>query len=225
MEEIGTETKRGTLVANEKPHFADGQREQTGRIRRKIPLLARMPNPFRLLILWLASIAIAMAAPQTAEQKPVNIPQVSAYNLEKEKVTLPSGFTAPVNLLILFFDQDRHQEAESWISAATQLGNEAKQDLHYYLLPVFAKQNFLSRWWMNSSMRSGTPNASTWKWTVPLYLNKEDFKQELNIHSEHEVTVLLVDKTGKVLWRNSGPFTPEKRVTLLAALSDTSGSH
>lgn len=176
------------------------------------------------LLLWLTPITIALAASQTAEQKPTVLPEVSSYNLEKTKVALPSGFTAPVNLLVLIFDQDRQKEADTWIPEVKQLSG-SKQELDYYLLPIFPRQNFLSRWWTNSSMRSSTPDATTWKWTVPLYLNKQEFKTKLNIHSDRDTVVLLVDKTGKVLWRNSGPATPEKKNSLASAVSEAMGTH
>jgi ATP10 protein len=166
---------------------------------------------------------IAAAVAQATEQKSISLPQITAYNLEKTKVSLPTGFAAPVNLLILFFDQDRREDAQSWVPATTQLSG-VKQNLQYYLLPVFSRENLLYRWWMNSSMRSSTPDSTTWKWTVPLYLNKQKFMESLDIHSEHEVTLLLVDKEGKVLWRSSGPFTQEKKTSLIAALSDTTAN-
>jgi hypothetical protein len=183
-----------------------------------------MPNLFRIPVLLLTSVMISVAIAQANEQKSVSLPQITAYNLEKNKVSLPTGFAAPANLLILFFDQDKREDAESWVPATNQIGG-VKQNLQYYLLPVFARENLLYRWWMNSSIRSSTPDSTTWKWTVPLYLNKQKFMQTLDIHSEHEVTLLLVDKEGRVLWRNTGPFTPEKKASLIAALSETVASH
>lgn len=165
-----------------------------------------------------------MGSAQTGEQKPVNFPQITAYNLEKAKISLPQDFSSPVNLLVLFFDQDQYRDAQSWIPGMAQ-PNGAKQELHCYLLPIFSRQNFLYRWWMNSSMRSSTPDTSRWKWTIPLYLNKQRFMDKVNIHSDHEITVLLVDKAGKILWRASGPLTPEKKAALGNAVNESTTGH
>lgn len=181
-----------------------------------------MSKYFRFLLPWFALLTLAATASQTVEQKPVSLPEVSAYNLEKTKVVLPSGFSSPLNLLVLFFDQDQRKDALSWLPVAAQAAN-GRPNMHAYLMPVYSRQNLLYRWWMNSSMRSSTPDTSTWKWTVPLYLNKQDFKQRLSIHSEKEVTVLLVDKSGKVLWRSTGPLTPEKRASFAASLNEGNG--
>lgn len=215
---------RGTLKATDRSDF----RKQTVSYKlvesEKRSTLLRMSNPFRLLLLWLLSLAVAMAASQTGEQKPANLPQITAYNLEKTKVSLPADFSSSLNLVILFFDQDQYKNAESWIPANAQI-TTPKQDLHYYLLPIFSRQNFLYRWWMNSSMRSSTQDTSRWKWTVPLYLNKQRFMQKMDIHSDHEITVLLVDKTGKILWRDAGPFMPEKKASLENAINASISVH
>jgi hypothetical protein len=50
-------------------------------------------------------------------------------------------------------------------------------------------------------------------------VNKELFDQELDIHSESDITVLLVDKAGRILWRTSGTVADDKKAALLSVLT------
>ena len=77
------------------------------------------------------------------------------------------------------------------------------------------------RWWVNSSLRSSLPEDSAAP-TIPLYLNRPNFMKSLKIDSDKDVTVLLVDKQGRVLWREMGEMNEAKRSSLQAALVSAS---
>lgn len=181
-----------------------------------------------ILSALLATSSATLALPAAEPAKIVTLPVTISYNLEKNKVTLPADLAGASNLLILSYSPSQQKDAESWLPAAKSLA-AARTDFHFYVLPVFARQNILYRLWMNSSMRSDSPTSESWPWTIPLYVNKEHFEQELDIHSESEITLLLVDKAGKVFWRNAGGLTDEKKAALLAGLGPTpvkgSGTH
>ena len=74
------------------------------------------------------------------------------------------------------------------------------------------------RWWLNTAMRSGTPDDAARKRTVPLYLDKAKFKAALDISNEKAISVLLLDRGGDVVWRTSGDWTDEKQRALAYAL-------
>jgi hypothetical protein len=66
-------------------------------------------------------------------------------------------------------------------------------------------------------MRSAS-DSSHWPTTVPLYLNKRDFEHRLDIPSEKQVILLLLDRKGHVLSRVSGPPTDNTRTAMENAL-------
>jgi len=157
----------------------------------------------------------------TEPAKPIVFPVTLSYNLDKDKVTLPADLGGAVNLLVLSYSPAQQADAQSWLPVAKSIA-ASRSDFRFYMLPVFWRQNILYRLWMNYSMRSESPTAESWPWTIPLYVNKERFNQELEIPSESDVVVLLVDKAGKVLWRSTGALTDEKKAALMVVLGPAS---
>jgi hypothetical protein len=75
------------------------------------------------------------------------------------------------------------------------------------------------RWWDTSSLRSVETDPETWHWIIPLYTNKNDFRRAMNIPSEKQIVLALVDKTGQVLWKTSGRMTDDKKLSLTNAVT------
>jgi hypothetical protein len=154
------------------------------------------------------------AASQGAQ--PAVFPPVTSWSLDKEKVTLPGGLEGETNLLILSFALEQKKDVTSWLPAAQALQHSDFQ-FRYYQLPIAERENFIFRWWETSSMRSDETDPVTWHWIVPLFVDRQKFLRDLNIPSQKQVVVLLVDRQGRILWRNSGAITDDKRAALMAA--------
>jgi hypothetical protein len=161
-------------------------------------------------------IALLMSASFLSQAQPSapTLPSVTAYNLLKSKVTLPKDLSTPASLLVLSFLHNQQAETDSWVKLDGSLPG-----LRIWSLPVYTRENVIYRWWMNSSLRSATHDSHAWGNTVPLYVNKPEFLKTLQIHSEREVVVLLVNRSGTVLWRSTGLLTQEKRDSLAAAVA------
>jgi len=156
---------------------------------------------------------------QTGEQrKPAIFPTISSYSLDKLKVNFPGGLAGQKNLLLISFEPEQQKQIDTWMPLAQAL-QHANFNFRWYRLPVSERENFIFRWWENSSMRSEETDPETWPWIVPLYVNKVEFRNALQIQNEHQIVVLLVDRQGHVLWRASGALTPSDREGLNAALS------
>ena len=149
-------------------------------------------------------------ASQNGAAKSAVFPRLAAYNLAKDKLNLPGDFAGQVNLLIVSFRPEQQKQIDTWMPVAEAL-EHIHSGFHWYQLPVSESENFIFRWWNNSSMRSDDIDPATWPWIVPLYVDKNSFRHHLQIASERQVTVLLVNPMGQVLWRSEGPMTPEKR--------------
>jgi|HubBroStandDraft_1064217.scaffolds.fasta_scaffold350705_1 hypothetical protein len=176
------------------------------------------------LCLMLLPLAHAMQSGDT--QKPVVFPSILSYSLDKSKVNLPGDLEGKANLLLISFEPEQQKDIETWFPVAQAL-QHTNFDFRWYRLPVSSRENFVFRWWENSSMRSDETDPETWHWIVPLYVNKDDFRHALDIPNEHDIVALLTDKQGRVLWRASGGMTPQKRLSILAAIAalSTNGSH
>jgi hypothetical protein len=152
-------------------------------------------------------------ASQNGTAKSAVFPHLAAHNLAKDKLNLPGDFAGQVNLLIVSFRPEQQKQIDTWMPVAEAL-QHIHSGFHWYQLPVSESENFIFRWWNNSSMRSDDIDPATWPWIVPLYVDKNHLRHSLQITSERQVVVLLVNQMGQVLWRSEGPMTPEKRDSL-----------
>jgi hypothetical protein len=171
----------------------------------------------RTLAFILLTVPCALAAPQNSPvSSPAVLPRVTAYALDRAKITLPADFAAPLNLLILSFERDQQSVVDDWLPHLTAAG--ATPNVQTWLLPVSGPENFLYRWWFNASLRGGLPASQPRHYTVPVYVNKLQFLRSLQVSSEREVVLLLTDKSGHVLWRVAGPVTDSKVAALTSFL-------
>jgi hypothetical protein len=174
------------------------------RLRRPTPLLILLP-----LFCLLAPAAIA-------QQKPAVFPPVTGFSLDKQKVSLPGEMEGATDLLLLSFRTEQQRDVDSWMPAAQALQHTNFQ-FRWYQLPIAEKENFIFRWWESSSMRSDQTDPETWHWIVPLWVDRRKFFADLQIPNDKQIVVLLADRQGHILWRSSGPMTPDKRAALTAA--------
>jgi hypothetical protein len=168
---------------------------------------------------WLVALLLfsALSSLQAAQpQKPAVFPTIAGYNLNKDKVTLPSGMAGQTDLLLISFAPEQQSAIDSWLPAAQALQHSNFQ-FRWYQLPISSKENFVFRWWETSSLRSDQTDPESWPWIVPLFVDRHRFQQDLAIPNEKQVVILLVNRQGQILWRASGPMTLDKRASLMAA--------
>ena len=167
------------------------------------------------------AVFCALATPLAAQNNPSGtavFPTISAYNLAKAKLNLPSDFAARFDLLLISFQPEQQTQIDSWMPVAQAL-QHTNFDFRWYRMPVSASENILFQWWDNSSMRSDETDPETYPWIVPLYVDVKSFRRSLKIPTTHAISVVLVDKQGQVLWRAEGAMTPAARTSLIAAVN------
>jgi hypothetical protein len=169
----------------------------------------------RTLAFTLFALPCALAAPQNQTSPTAALPSVTAYALDRAKVTLPGDFTAPLNLLILSFQRDQQSVVDGWLPVLTP----GAPSVQTWSLPISPRANVLYRWWVNASLRTSLPASQPRRYTVPLYLDKAHFLRALQVSSEQEVVLLLTDKAGHVLWRTTGPVNDSKKAGLSGFVS------
>ena len=185
----------------------------TLRMRRALVL------PSLLLCLGLCAQPQARSA-----QAAVSFPVVTADSLDNAKVSLPRDFAKPLNLVVLSFARDQQQAVESWVDAFTKI-QSAHPQVQLWVLPVSAREDILYKWWLNSSMRGNLAKDESPHFTVPLYVNKPQFRKALSIASEKQIAVLLTNKAGAVLWRAEGPLTDRLNASLSSFLAGWPPAH
>ncbi|MGB0123822.1 MAG: hypothetical protein WA419_03300 [Silvibacterium sp.] len=180
-----------------------------------------MPSCTKLLAnlaLCALLLPIAHAAQNGGASKPAVFPALTSYNLDRAKLNLPADFAGQLDLLLISFQPEQQTQIDTWMTLAQAL-QHTNFNFQWYRMPVSSRENIVFRWWENSSMRSDESDPETWPWIMPLYVDKENFRRNLQIPNEHQIAIVLVNKQGKVLWQATGPLTLDKRTSLLAAVA------
>ena len=84
--------------------------------------------------------------------------------------------------------------------------------------PSLGARSIAACCWQNASLRNASSDATRWPTTVPLYLDKHAFEHKLQIASEKQIVLLLLDRKGQVLGRVIGPPTAGSQSAIVAAL-------
>ena len=147
----------------------------------------------------------------------LKFPNVKAENLNKEKVEVPFQLPGDPKVLIVPFQQWQQRVVDSWVPFLSQLVTEFP-GFDFYELPTIRKMNVLYRRFIDGGMRAGIPSKETRRRTVTLYIDKEPFKEALNITTEDTIHLFLIDSQGYVKWYDTGEVTREKAESLTDAI-------
>ncbi len=138
----------------------------------------------------------------------MKLPNVSGFNLLRQKIELPSDLRGNINLLFIAFNQWHQMEVNSWLPLVVEL-EQTQSGFNYYELPTIQRMNVLAQKFINEGLRAGIPDHSNRERTITLYLDKQAFKRKLNMPDEDHIYILLTDQVGKVLWLARGEMTVE----------------
>ena len=139
-------------------------------------------------------------------------PKLTASNLEKQAFSLPEDFAGDRNLLLIAFQREQQQNVDTWLHQMKRF--EHFSGFQYYELPTIDRLNPFFRWFINSGMRRGIPDRNARARTITLYLDKPSFRKALSMPDEKRIYAILVDRSGRVLWRAEGDFDEAKAASL-----------
>jgi hypothetical protein len=148
-------------------------------------------------------------------------PDVTGNNLNGESIRIPSQLKGEVNVLLVPFQMWQQGLVNSWVPFLESIV-ESNPSLDYYELPTIRKMNFFAKRIIDGGMRGGIPSRDTRGRTITLYIDKEPFKEQLDILAEDTLYLYLVDREGTIYWDGSGEYSDEKARSLEIALSELS---
>jgi hypothetical protein len=142
-----------------------------------------------------------------------HFPEVSGWNLERRQFEFPGDFAGKFNLVFIPFLRIHQDDVDTWIPTVQKIEADIPGFI-YYEMPTLTTMSALSRTFLNEGMRAGIPDSTSRQRTITLYLDKENFRFALNIPSENDIHLLLMDSQGLILWRIAGEYTQEKAASL-----------
>ena len=169
-----------------------------------------------LLPLVATLIAVPELPAQTEARMPdsaTHFPAVTGRSLTGRTYHLPADFEGDRNLVLVAFKRHQQEDVDTW---APHLRPLAARDstLRVYELPTIGHGYAWMRGFIDGGMRRGIPDSSVRAATITLYINKTPFRDTLGIAGEDRIHVLLVDRTGRILWRAEGRYAPDAMADL-----------
>ncbi len=153
------------------------------------------------------ALVVGRSAFQPAEE-PDQFPNVSGNNLDRELLEFPREFAGDLNLVFIPFLQQQQRIVDTWVPFAREL-EAGHPGTVYYEMPALDDMGAMGRTYLNETMRAGIPDPLSRQRTITLYLDLAQFMRSLNIPSRSDVHVMLVSKAGDILWRTTGPYSPD----------------
>ncbi len=182
----------------------------------RILLLVATVATVLVLLLWRYSVRPSRLI---ISEDGVLFPTVSGSNLAREELEFPRDFAGELNLLFVPFLREQQAVVNTWIPYTEAL-ESSTTGLVYYELPTIYQMPMVSRTFINEGMRAGIPDPMARERTVTLYVDRDQFMQATGIAGKNDVHILLVDRTGNILWRTVGVFDEEKGQSLRRAVDN-----
>jgi hypothetical protein len=157
--------------------------------------------------------------PPTPPSQPAapTFPAVEGENIDGKRFRLPGDFEGDLNVVLIAFQRDQQEQVDTWVPALRQLGTEFKT-VRYYELPTIKEMGRLMRWVITSGMSRGIDDPLARAATITLFIDKESFRTSLDIRHEDAITLVVVDRNGRVYWQTVGVYTAEKEKALRTVL-------
>jgi hypothetical protein len=142
---------------------------------------------------------------------------VEGDNLEGKRYHLPADFEGERNVVLIAFQRRQQAQVDTWAPFLRKLAVE-RPDLRYYELPTIKEMGRVMRWVINRGMARGIEDPKARAATITLYTDKEPFIEALGLRTEEAISIVVVDRLGRVYWQTIGTYTPEKERVLREVL-------
>ena len=155
-----------------------------------------------LITILLTSCMIGSGENSSVKANADKFPLLSGINLEGKKFNLPQDFEGEFKLVAIGFEREHQEAINTWIKVADEvIQNNPK--INFYEVPLIYELGGFSRAWVNNGMRLGIQDKIARKRTITVYTNRDKFFEIMNMKGD-KIYVLLLDKNGKILWREEG---------------------
>ena len=147
------------------------------------------------------------------------LPAIITSDLNGKDYNLPKDFPKKYNLVAFGFAHAQKELTVSWAEPAAEL-QKTFSNLAFFKIPVIDNSNAALRLMIRNGMRSKSDDYARLI-TLTLFTEKEKFIEAIEV-SDQEPAIILLDQTGKILWKEKGAADSKKTADiqkLLAKLS------
>ena len=140
-------------------------------------------------------------------------PGIEARNLEGRVFKLPADFEADWNVVLIAFQQWHQNLVDSWMPFLGQL-QASYPALCVYEMPTISNLYSLARPFIDGGMAAAIRSKQVRERTLTVYTNLANVVRPLQIASTETITLVLVDRAGRVGWRCIGGYTVDQATSL-----------
>ena len=158
--------------------------------------------------------ALTAAAPSPALGPGDLMPPLRGEFLSGRKAVLPDAARGHVALVALGFSYESRFAVEAW-TARFRRDFGADSAVSFFEVPVLGGMARVARPFIDGGMRRGTPKALHEN-VITVYSGAGEWKLRLGFREPDDAYLVLLDRGGRVVWRQAGPFR-EEDYALLAA--------
>jgi hypothetical protein len=130
---------------------------------------------------------------------------------------LPAGLAGERNLVFLALGRDHQPQVDTWVDAAKAL-EASVPGLRFYEAPLIGPVNFALKAVIAGGMKLEIGDEVPQSRTVPLFVERGPVLEALEITEEGQIRVLLIDRSGAVLWQGAGAWSAGAEASLRAVL-------
>jgi len=169
------------------------------------------------LIKLLPVVALA-AGPAQGISVGEPLPELSGEFLTGRPAVLPHQAQGRVALLLLGFTYRSRFAVEAWAERfRIQFPSDAR--VTFFEIPMIGGTARLAKWFIDSGMRRGTPEADR-EHVVTVYADTKAWKQRVRYTDPDAAYLILLDRTSKVAWFFRGAFDDTAFQTLCSKVSE-----
>jgi hypothetical protein len=144
-----------------------------------------------------------------------NMPNITAADLNKKAISWPQGLPAKRTIILVAFQRSQQDNIDTWVTGMKLKSAGAPA---WFEVPVISNFGAAGRWFIDNGMRRGITDPKDRAKVVTVYAGKTAFKKSMGIPNESDVHVLVVDRSGEVIARVSGDYSPAGAAKIRAAL-------
>ncbi len=154
--------------------------------------------------LKLVSLIFAAAGIATELTTGTRLPELKGQFLTGKTAVLPEAASGRVALLAFGFTYDSRFAVEAWVKRFRGSYGQNPR-VTFYEIPVIGGMAQLGKWFIDSGMRRGTPEADR-EHVITVYGGAGPWKERLGFKAPNAAYLVLVDRTGIIRWRYSCVF-------------------
>jgi hypothetical protein len=170
-------------------------------------------------ILGLALLPLAVYAAVSVREMAVGdpLPKLRGEFLTGRTADLPQAASGRVALLLLGFTYDSRFAVEAW---ARRFREQFETDsrVTFYEIPMIGGLARLGKWFIDSGMRRGTPEADR-ETVIAVYGGTDPWKRRTAFRDPQAAYLILIDQSGKIAWKYAGGFGQEPYQALSSEVS------